>query len=40
MADTAQRGYANPDVLVSTDWVAEHLDNPNVRVIESVSSER
>ena len=27
--------YANPDVLVSTDWVAEHLNDPNVRVIES-----
>jgi thiosulfate/3-mercaptopyruvate sulfurtransferase len=28
-------GYANPDVLVSTDWVAEHLDDPKVRIIES-----
>ena len=28
-------GYANPDVLVSTDWVAEHLDDPNVRIVES-----
>ncbi|MEM9951345.1 MAG: sulfurtransferase [Chloroflexota bacterium] len=27
--------YANPDVLVSTDWVAEHLNDPNVRIIES-----
>jgi thiosulfate/3-mercaptopyruvate sulfurtransferase len=35
MSDIAKRGYANPDVLVSTDWVAEHLDDPNVRVIES-----
>jgi thiosulfate/3-mercaptopyruvate sulfurtransferase len=26
--------YANPDALVSTDWLAEHLDDPNVRVIE------
>jgi thiosulfate/3-mercaptopyruvate sulfurtransferase len=33
--DIAQRGYANPDVLVSTDWVAAHLDDPNVRIIES-----
>jgi thiosulfate/3-mercaptopyruvate sulfurtransferase len=31
----ADRGYANPDVLVSTDWVAEHLNDPNVRLIES-----
>ena len=26
--------YAHPDVLVSTDWVLEHLGDPNVRVIE------
>jgi len=27
--------YAKPDVLVSTDWVAEHLNDPTVRIIES-----
>jgi thiosulfate/3-mercaptopyruvate sulfurtransferase len=27
--------YARPEVLVSTDWVAEHLDDPSVRVVES-----
>lgn len=27
--------YANPDVLVSTDWVAEHLHDPTVRIVES-----
>ena len=26
--------YAQPDKLVSTDWVAEHLDDPNVCLIE------
>jgi len=26
--------YANPDVLVDTDWLDQHLDDPNVRVIE------
>ena len=26
--------YANPDVVVSTEWVAENLDNPNVRLVE------
>lgn len=31
--------YANPDVLVSTDWVVENLDNPNVRIIESNEDE-
>ncbi len=28
-------GYAHPEVLVSTDWVEEHRDDPNVRVAES-----
>lgn len=27
--------YAKPEVLVSTEWVAEHLNDPNVRIIES-----
>jgi thiosulfate/3-mercaptopyruvate sulfurtransferase len=31
----SESGYAHPEVLVSTDWVAEHLDDPNVRVVES-----
>ena len=26
--------YANPDVLVSTEWLEEHLDDPSIRVIE------
>ncbi len=30
-----QRGYTHPEVLVSTDWVAEHLDDPKVRLLES-----
>ena len=30
-----ERGYARPDVLVSTDWVEQHLKDPNVRIIES-----
>jgi thiosulfate/3-mercaptopyruvate sulfurtransferase len=29
------RGYAHPEALVSTQWVAEHLDDPNVRIAES-----
>ena len=27
--------YANPDVLVSTEWVAEHQNDPAVRIVES-----
>jgi thiosulfate/3-mercaptopyruvate sulfurtransferase len=30
-----ERGYANPDVLVSTEWVAQHLEDPSVRIAES-----
>ncbi|HVL38784.1 MAG TPA: sulfurtransferase [Fimbriimonadaceae bacterium] len=29
------RGYAHPDRLVSTEWVAEHLDDLSVRIVES-----
>ncbi len=27
-------GYAHPEVLVSTEWVQTHLDDPNVRIVE------
>ena len=29
-----EQGYANPAALVSTQWVADHLNDPNVRLIE------
>ena len=35
MTDIASRGYAHPEVLVSTDWVERHLNDPTVRLIES-----
>lgn len=35
MNDISSRGYANADKLVSTDWVAEHLNDDRVRIIES-----
>ncbi len=31
----SERGYANPDILVTTDWVAEHQDDANIRLVES-----
>ena len=31
----ADKGYANPDVLVSTEWVAAHLNDANIRLLES-----
>jgi len=34
-APIESRGYADSGVLVSTDWVAAHLDDPSVRIIES-----
>jgi thiosulfate/3-mercaptopyruvate sulfurtransferase len=34
-AEIAARGYARPEMLVTTEWVAQHLDDPNVRVVES-----
>lgn len=27
--------YAHPEYLVDTEWVANHLDDPNVRIVES-----
>ena len=35
VTDIASRGYAHPEVLVSTQWVADHLDDPAVRIVES-----
>lgn len=31
----ADQNYAHPEALVSTQWVADHLDDSNVRIIES-----
>ena len=35
MSDISSRGYANADKLVSTEWVAAHLNDDNVRIVES-----
>ncbi|MBT8405796.1 MAG: sulfurtransferase [Gemmatimonadetes bacterium] len=34
-ADARFQQYARPQMLVSTDWLAEHLDDPAVVVVES-----
>jgi thiosulfate/3-mercaptopyruvate sulfurtransferase len=34
-APIESRGYVHGDVLVSTDWVKDHLQDPSVRIIES-----
>ena len=33
--DIKERGYHNSEVLVSTDWVIENIENTNVRLVES-----
>ena len=33
--DISTRQYAHPEALVSTAWLADHLDDPDVRVLES-----
>jgi len=35
MSTIESRGYVHPEVLVSTDWVAEHLNDPSMRIVES-----
>ena len=29
------RGSATPEVLVSTEWLPEHLEDPSIRIVES-----
>ena len=35
MTDAGEKGYANPSVVVSTEWAAAHLNDPKVRIVES-----
>jgi len=35
LTELQDRGYAQSDVLVSTDWAAAHLEDPAVRIVES-----
>ena len=35
LAEIEARGYAHPEVLVSTEWLAAHLSDPTIRIIES-----
>src|SRR6185312_11127522 len=34
-SSTSNRGYANANVLVTTEWVADHLNDSNIRIVES-----
>ena len=31
----SQKQYSHPEALVETDWLAQHLDDPSIRVVES-----
>lgn len=35
MSEIESRGYVHPDVLVSTEWVSQHLNDPQIRIVES-----
>jgi thiosulfate/3-mercaptopyruvate sulfurtransferase len=35
VSSITSRGYTLPEVLVSTEWVAAHLNDPSVRLVES-----
>jgi len=35
VSEIESRGYAHPEALVSTDWVAEHQKDPGIRLVES-----
>lgn len=34
-SDISAKGYAHADVLVSTQWLADHLNDPQLRILES-----
>jgi thiosulfate/3-mercaptopyruvate sulfurtransferase len=31
----AEKGYVHPEMLITTDWLAEHLNDPAIRILES-----
>lgn len=35
MSKADRKDFAHPDVLVSTEWVAEHSSDPSIRLVES-----
>ena len=35
LPEIQEKGYAHPDTLVTTQWVADHLNDPSIRLIES-----
>jgi thiosulfate/3-mercaptopyruvate sulfurtransferase len=35
IAELESRGYASTEALVTTDWLADHLSDPSIRIVES-----
>ena len=35
MSTIESRGYVHGDILVSTDWLSQHLTDPSIRIVES-----
>ena len=35
MTQTTKTQYVHPEVLVDTQWIEEHLEDKNVRIVES-----
>jgi len=35
VSEIESRGYVHPELLVSTEWVASHLNDPGIRLVES-----
>ena len=34
-SQVAAKGYVHPEVLVTTQWVADHLNDPSIRIVET-----
>lgn len=39
MLPVSERGYMHPELLTETDWLAGHLTDPNVRVVDARSAD-
>ena len=35
-----QRGYVENNIFVTTEWLEKHLNDPNIRIVDTDSSEK
>lgn len=40
LVPVSQRDYARPELLTETEWLAQHLNNPKVRIIDARSPQQ